>query len=75
MQAHKVSENREMSVRYEMGHLELAGYLQEGGSSGEASCLHGGCVEKVEGDIQVGRTLMEALSKCQTFLQHSLTLS
>ena len=63
MQAHKMSENREMSVRSEMGHLELATSkmvaLLETLHDYVRDVLSG----KVEGDIQVGRTLMEALSK------------
>ena len=63
MQAHKMSENREMSVRSEMGHLELATSkmvaLLEKLHAYVEDVLSG----KVEGDIQVGRTLMEALSK------------
>ena len=63
MQAHKMSENREMSVRSEMGHLKLATSkmvaLLEKLHAYVGDVLSG----KVEGDIQVGRTLMEALSK------------
>ena len=63
MQAHKMSENRQMSVHSEMGHLELATskmvVLLEKLHAYVEDVLSG----KVEGDVQVGRTLMEALSK------------
>ena len=61
MQAHKMSEK--ISVRSEMGHLELATSkmvaLLEKLHAYVGDVLSG----KVEDDIQVGRTLMEALSK------------
>ena len=61
MQAHKMSEK--ISVHSEMGHLELATSkmvaLLEKPHAYVGDVLSG----KVEGDIQVGRTLMEALSK------------
>ena len=62
-----MSENREMSVCSEMGHLELATSkmvaLLEKLHAYVGDVLSG----KVEGDIQVGRMLMEALSEVPNF--------
>ena len=70
-----MSENRQMSVHSEMGHLELATSkmvaLLEKLHSYVEDVLSG----RLKGDIQVGRTLMEALSKCQPFHRHRLTPS
>ena len=58
-----MSESREMSVHSETGHLELAtskmAALLEKLHAYVEDVLSG----KVEGDVQVGWTLMEALSK------------
>ena len=63
MQAHKMSENRELSVRSEMGHLELATSEMVAVLEKHHDYVGDALSGKVEGDIQVGRTLMEALSK------------
>ena len=63
MQAHKMSESREMSVHSEMGHLELATSKMVGLLEKLHAYVEDVLSGKVEGDVQVGRTLMEALSK------------
>ena len=54
-----MSENREMSVRSEMGHLELATSKMVALLEKLHAYVGDVLSEKVEGDLQVGWTLME----------------
>ena len=58
-----MSENRELSVRSEMGHLELATSEMVAVLEKHHDYVGDALSGNVEGDIQVGRTLIEALSK------------